>query len=46
MPEERAVKRVFKNIPEGKSYVGKSSKKWLDNVQNYLKKMVVRGERK
>jgi hypothetical protein len=39
MSEERAVK----NIPEGKSYVGKPNKKLLDDFENNLKKLVVRG---
>ena len=43
MPEERNVKKVFKNFPEGKRSVGKSRKRWLDDVENDLKKMGVRG---
>jgi RNA-splicing ligase RtcB len=46
MPEERTVKKVFKNIPEGKGSVGKPRKRWLDDVENDLKKMDVRGWRK
>jgi hypothetical protein len=45
MPEERTVKKVFKNIPEGKMSVGKPRKRWLDDVENDLKKMGVRGWR-
>jgi hypothetical protein len=40
------VKRVFKNIPDGKCSVGKPRKRWLVDVDNYLKKMSVRGWRK
>jgi hypothetical protein len=29
MPQERTVKEVFKTIPEGKSSVGKPSKRWF-----------------
>ena len=43
MSEERTVKKVFKNIPEGKRSVGKPRKRWLDDVENDLKKMGVRG---
>ena len=25
--------KVFKNIPEGKGYVGKPRKRWFDNVE-------------
>ena len=39
MPEERAVK----NISEGKIYVGKPNKKFLDDFEINLKKMAVRG---
>ena len=43
---ERTVKKVFKDIPEGKRSFGKPRKKWLDDVENDLKKMSVRGWRK
>jgi hypothetical protein len=39
MPEEINGKKVFKNIAEGKRFVGKPRKRWLDDVENYLKKM-------
>ena len=38
MSEGRTVKKVFKNIPEGKNCIGKPSKKWLDDVENDVKK--------
>ena len=41
--DRRTVKKVFKNILEGKRSVGKPRKIWLDNVENDLKKMGVRG---
>jgi len=37
---------VFKNIAEGKRSVGQLRKRWLDDVQNDLKVMDVRGWRK
>jgi hypothetical protein len=46
VPEERTVKRVFKNIPDGKCPVGKPRKRWLVDVDNDLKKISVRGWRK
>jgi len=45
MSEERTAKKVFKNIPAGKRPVGKPRKRWLDDVENDLKKMGVRGRR-
>ena len=45
MPEERNVKKVFKNIPEGKKkrYFGRKRKRKRGNVKNDLKEMGVRG---
>jgi hypothetical protein len=43
IPEERTVKEVFKNVPEGKRSVGKPRKTWLNDAENHLKKMGVRG---
>jgi hypothetical protein len=37
------VKKVFKDILEGKGSFGKPRKRWLDDVENDLKKMGVRG---
>jgi hypothetical protein len=45
-PEERSVKKVFKNIPEGKRFVGKPRKRQLYDVENYLKGTGVRGSTK
>jgi hypothetical protein len=44
IPGELAVRKVFKNIPEGK--IPKSRRRSWDDVQNDLKKMGVRGWRK
>ena len=38
MPERKNVKKVYKNVPERKQ-----RKTWLDDVENYRKKMCVRG---
>ena len=47
MSEERTVKKkVFKNIAEGKMSVEKPRKRWLDDAENNLKKIGVRGWRK
>jgi hypothetical protein len=39
MPEERNVKKVVTNIPEGRISVGKPRKRWLDDTVNNLKNM-------
>ena len=46
MPEERTVKKVFKNTAEGKRSVGKPRNRRFDNAENHLKKMCIRGWRK
>ena len=46
MPEERNVKKMFKNTTERKRSVGKPRKRWLDDDGNCLKKMGARGWRK
>ena len=38
-PEERTAKKVFKNTPAGKSFIGKPRKRWLEDVENDLKEM-------
>jgi hypothetical protein len=39
------VKKIFKNIPEGKSSFGKPRKRWLDDAENDLKQTGVRSWR-
>lgn len=46
MPLERIVKKVFENIKEEETSVGKPRKRWLDDDKNDLKKDVIRGWRK
>lgn len=41
-PKERILKKVFNNIPEGKMFVGKPRKRWMDEDENDLKKMAVK----
>jgi hypothetical protein len=36
LPEERTVKIVFKNIPEGERSLGKPRKKWLEVGEKQL----------
>jgi hypothetical protein len=43
MPEERTVKKEVKNIPEGKRSVGEPRKRWLNDVENDMKEIGVRG---
>jgi hypothetical protein len=45
MPEEKTVKKVFQNIPEGESSAGKPGKGWLNGVENDLKKEGISGWR-
>jgi hypothetical protein len=40
------VKKVFKDISEGKTSVGEPRKRWFDDIENDMKKMGVRGWRK
>jgi hypothetical protein len=42
MPKERSVKKLFKNIPEGKRSTRKPRKRWLDDTENGLKKTGLR----
>jgi hypothetical protein len=37
MSEERYVKKVFENTPEGNSSLVKPRKRWLEGVENDLK---------
>jgi hypothetical protein len=46
MAEEINVKKVFKNTPEGKRCAGKPRNRWLEGVENDVKKLGVRGWRK
>jgi hypothetical protein len=40
------VKNVLKKISEFKRSVGKPRRRWLDDIENYVKKTGVRGRRK
>ena len=46
MSEERSVKNVLKNTPEGKTSVGKPRKRWLDDGEIDFMKMGVGGRDK
>lgn len=43
MSEEIHVENIFKKTPEGKIFLGKPRNRQLVEVENGLKKMVVRG---
>jgi hypothetical protein len=43
IPSQRTMKKVFKDIPKGKRSFGKPRKRWLDDVENDMKKMGVSG---
>jgi hypothetical protein len=45
MSQEITVKKVFNNTAQGKRAVEKPRKRWLDDVEIYLKKMGFRGWR-
>ena len=39
MPKEITMEKVCKNTPGGKRSVGRPTKRWLDDIENDLKKM-------
>jgi len=41
MSEERVVKRLYQNTPEGSRSVGRPRLRWMDNVREDLRKMGV-----
>jgi hypothetical protein len=43
MPKERSVKKLITNILKEKRSIGKPRKRWLDDIENDLKKMGVTG---
>ena len=46
MPEERGVKKVYRQKPEGRRLPGRPRKRWLDCVEEDLKELGVRGWRR
>jgi hypothetical protein len=46
MTEETTVKKVFKNIPEGKKPIGKPRNILLDDFKNYVNKIGITACRK
>jgi hypothetical protein len=43
IPIEETVKKVFRSTPEGKSFCWKKKKKEIDDIENDVQKMGVRG---
>jgi len=41
MSEERVVKRLYQNTPEGSRSVGRPGLRWMDDVREDLRRMVV-----
>ena len=41
MSEERVVKRLYQNSPEGSRSVGKPSLRWMDDMREDLRRMSV-----
>ena len=41
MSEERVVKRLYQNTPEGRRSVGRPRLSWMDNVREDLRRMGV-----
>jgi hypothetical protein len=46
IPKERTMKKLFNNIPKGKRFFRNPRKKWLDDVENDLKKIGFRDWRR
>ena len=44
--QKKNLKNVFKNISELKRPVGKPRKRWLGDVENYVKKQELEAEEK
>jgi hypothetical protein len=44
--DDRSTKKLYSNKPEGLILVGRPRKRWLDEVEQNLKQMVVRGWRR
>lgn len=42
MSDERAIKEIYKRKPEGRRKAGHPRKRWLDEVEEDLKRMKVR----
>jgi hypothetical protein len=46
MPETRSVKKVFFGKPDGRRRRGRPRKRWLDDLEEDLRKLGVKGWRK
>jgi hypothetical protein len=43
MSNDRSIKKLYNNKPEGLRLVGRPRKRWLDEVEQNLKQMGARG---
>jgi hypothetical protein len=46
MPETRSVKKVFLGKPDGRRRRGRPRKRWLDDLEEDLRKLGVKGWRR
>jgi hypothetical protein len=46
MEKTTSVKKIFKGKPEGRRGIGRSRKRYLDDVEDDLKQLGVRGRRR
>jgi hypothetical protein len=46
MPETRSVKKVFLGKPDGRRRRGRPRKRWLDDLEEGLRKLGVKGRRR
>jgi hypothetical protein len=45
MSEDRVIKKLYMSRPEGRRSVGRPKMRWLDDVEEDLRKMIIGGRR-